>query len=251
MFCEKNKLQALTRFCSTDNTRMALKNIRFENGETAIASDGYVLAIAAFKQDEDLGIDPPVQVGKESFSVSVDSVKKSIKNLSKKSPFRHLSGVFVGPNEAVSFSDVKNFATYKDDVPQDYPDVKRVLPAKIKEDMVVSFGREPLATLCETMKLCNYNAVSFRIKPMCSKGFVNGAVHFSMHGDNDDEGITGVIMPYTTPDCDCNTDHIQIEQEDVSSMIDMLCELIPENERVVYLAEKYKKLASTTESLAA
>ena len=250
MFCEKNKLQALTRFCSTDNTRMALRNVRFE-GENAIATNGHVLAIATFKQDADIGIDSPVKSDDKPFSVSVESILKATKNTSKKSPFLHTQGVFVAKNTAASFSDVKNCAKYHEEVDQNYPNFKQVIPEKTPNDSVLSLGKEPLVTLVEAMKNCGCNQLTMRIPPMSNKGYVNGAVHFAMHGNNDDSGITGIVMPFTPQEGEQNSDHVLILQEDISEMLDLLCVLQPEDERVKYFAEKYSKLASTTESLAA
>lgn len=243
MFCEKNKLQAITNFCSTDNTRMALKNVRFENGD-AIATNGNIMAITTFQQIEVIGVDPPVKSEEKPFNVSANAISKACKNLSKKGMMLHEKGVFVSENVASSYSDSLNCATYKDEVTQDYPNFKTVIPAKLPEDIVISLGREPLATLCETMKLCGLKSVTLRIPPMGSKGHVCGAVSFSM-GESQDDQITGIVMPYTTPVEKSNMEHIQIMQSDVEDMLALLLELAPDNELVQSFAYVYPQFVKT------
>jgi hypothetical protein len=246
MFCDR-KLQALTGFCATDRTRMALLNVRFE-GETAYACNGHVLAITTLRQDMEPGVDSPVQSSKTPFSVSAESITKAFKNLPKKSSLPHTQGVFVAENVAASFSDVKNCAEYREEVDQNYPNVKQAIPKKTQDDTVLAISKENLGVLYATMKSCGYHVVTLRIPIMTDNGCVCEAVSFSM-GDSTD-GITGVVMPYTSSKEESNTEHIPVSQVEIAEMLDLLCCYAPEDERVQFFAEKYKKLV-ITESLAA
>ena len=247
MFCDK-KLLSMVNFVSKDNTRMALKNIRFE-GEKVFATNGNILAITSFNQIEDIGVEPPVKQEEKPFCVSAESITKAFKNLSKKSSFLHTQGVFVAENVAASFSDFKNCALYREDVEQDYPDVKRVILEKSVNDTVLGLSKDCLETLVNTMKSNSHHYISLRIPPMCSKGHVVEAVSFSMGDSND--GIKGIVMPYRPSEAESNTEHTLILQEDVSEMLDLLCLLMPDDERILYFAEKYKNLVNTALPLAA
>jgi hypothetical protein len=235
MFCDR-KLQAMTGFCATDNTRMALKNVRFE-GDTAFACNGHMMAITTFKQGEDLGVESPVQSDEAPFSVSAESINKAFKNLSKKDKLPHTTGIFVAPNVAASFADVKNCAEYHEEVDQDFPNAKQVIPRKTQDDTVLGISKECMGTLYATMKSCGYPSVTLRIPMMDNKGCVCDAVGFSM-GESSD-GITGLVMPWTPSREEINAEHVPITQAEIAAMLDVLCELGPEDERVQYFAEKY------------
>ena len=250
MFCEKNKLQALTRFCSSDNTRPALKNVRFENGDTAFATNGHAMAIAKFPQTVDLGVDPPVQSDETPFSVSADAINKAFKNTPKKSPFLHTQGVFVAKNTAAAYSDVRNCAKYREETDQNFPNVHQVIPKNTPDDTVLALSKECLETLVSTMKSCKYSAITLRIPIMGNKGYTCNAVGFSMGKSNENQ-VTGLVMPCIPEENERNNDCVPVSQSEIGAMLDVLCELAPDDTRVQAFAEKYSKLASTTESMAA
>ena len=82
---------------------------------------------------------------------------------------------------------------------------------------------------------------------MGSEGLVISAFQFSM-GSGTDE-ISGLIMPWRTPDELRNKAHTLILQEDVSEMLEILLIFASDDERVQHFAEKYKKLVNDGNAL--
>ena len=58
-------------------------------------------------------------------------------------------------------------------------------------------------------------------------------------------------MPCIPEENERNNDCVTVSQSAIGAMLDVLCELAPDDTRVQAFAEKYSKLAITTESLAA